>query len=71
MTHNHHYHKIFLFLACIAAGFALIFVAGYLAPTFLAPLAIVVLTIGVIAVIIFALVLIFAGFKHLFHYYRH
>ncbi|PLR68917.1 MULTISPECIES: hypothetical protein [Bacillaceae] len=56
---------IFLFLAGIIAGFALIKVAGFLG--FLAFLAPFVKIVGVIAILVFSLVLILKGFKNLFH----
>ncbi|MFS0861845.1 hypothetical protein [Fredinandcohnia sp. 179-A 10B2 NHS] len=50
---------IFLFLACILAGFALIKVTAY--DTFLTSLHTVFLLVGVVTIIVFSFVIIFKG----------
>ncbi|MFB9757845.1 hypothetical protein [Ectobacillus funiculus] len=57
--------RIFLFLATILSGFALIKVP--LANSFLESVSIVTDTLGILTVIIFSLVLIYKGVKSLFN----
>ncbi|MEM5016593.1 MULTISPECIES: hypothetical protein [Metabacillus] len=56
---------IFLFLAAILAGFALVELP--LAGTFLASLAPFTTVVGVLAILVFSFVLIFHGVKSLFN----
>ncbi|MGG3891489.1 hypothetical protein [Metabacillus fastidiosus] len=58
-------YSIFLFLAAILSGFALIQVP--LAGTFLASLAPFTTVVGLLTVLIFSLVIIYKGVRHLFN----
>ncbi|MED4401753.1 hypothetical protein [Metabacillus fastidiosus] len=58
-------YSIFLFLAAILSGFALIQVP--IAGTFLASLAPFTTVVGLLTVLIFSLVIIYKGFRHLFN----
>jgi hypothetical protein len=55
--------NVLLFLACILAGFALLKVAPYVYGLFALPF---LKIIAILAILIFALVIIFIGFRTLF-----